>query len=229
MIDLKISEAKEKESVREYAYRVLRENILNLTLVPGTAVSEKEISDILSISRTPAREAFIRLAQEGLLEILPQRGSYISKIDTEQIAEFRFLRVTMEQAVIRLACRYFPDEFKRKLIECLEEQRLCVANKNYERFFKLDNMMHDIIFTGCEKPHIWKIIQEANLNYIRARVLDLSSKQSEIELLFSQHEEIVKSIINADEELGYEIITKHVNKVISDVHELQEKYIELFK
>lgn len=229
MIDLTISKAEGKESVREYAYRILRENILNLTLLPGTAISEQEISDTLAISRTPVREAFIRLAQESLLEIRPQRGSYVSKIDTGQIAEFRFLRVTMEQAVVRLACRHFPDEFKEKLSDCLEKQCFCVKRRDYEQFFKLDNMMHDIIFTGCEKPHIWKIIQEANLNYIRARVIDLSFKQDEIEVLFNQHSDIVKAIMESDEKLGYATITKHVNKVISDVDELQRKYTELFK
>lgn len=229
MIALELSKPKGNESVKEYAFRVLSENILNLTLMPGTAISEKEISDVLSISRTPVREAFIRLSQEGLLEVLPQRGTYVSKIDTRQIAEFRFLRVTLEQAVMKLACKQFPDEFKESLSTCIYEQALCVKNKNYEKFFKLDNMMHKIIFTGCEKPHIWQILQEANLNYIRARVIDISYKQSEIELLFNQHQEIVKAIMESDGAAGYRVITKHINKVVSDVNELQGRYPDLFK
>lgn len=114
MTTLTLSLFKENESVREYAYRTLRENILKLKLKPGDKISEKEISDTLSISRTPVREAFIRLSQEQLLEVLPQRGTYISKINTSQIAEFRFLRVTLEQAVMKLACEKFPLNINKK-------------------------------------------------------------------------------------------------------------------
>lgn len=229
MIHLEITPAQGRESVREFAYRVIKENLLNLTLMPGTAISEKEIADILEISRTPVREAFIRLEQESLLDILPQRGTYVSKIDTEQIAEFRFLRVTMEKAVIKLACENFPEEYKKRLQKCLADQQVCVKNRDYDSFFRLDNMMHNIIFTGCGKPHIWHIIKEANLNYIRARVLDLSAKHNEIGLLFTQHKTIIKAIEQSDEKMGINIITQHVNKVISDVHELQKKYKEIFK
>ena len=175
MTTLNLSLFKENESVREYAYRTLRENILKLKLKPGDKISEKEISDTLSISRTPVREAFIRLSQEQLLEVLPQRGTYISKINTSQIAEFRFLRVTLEQAVMKLACEKFPPEYQQKIIDCLEEQSTCVKIKNYSRFFELDNGMHSIIFSGCEKPNIWQLMQNTNLNYIRSRVLDLHS------------------------------------------------------
>ena len=95
MEQLRLLEKEPRENVREYAYRVLYDNIMNLHLVPGTAMSEQELSTMLSVSRTPVREAFIRLAQKGLLDVLPQRGTFVSKINTEQLAEFRFLRVTI--------------------------------------------------------------------------------------------------------------------------------------
>lgn len=229
MTTLTLSLFKENESVREYAYRTLRENILKLKLKPGDKISEKEISDTLSISRTPVREAFIRLSQEQLLEVLPQRGTYISKINTSQIAEFRFLRVTLQQAVMKLACEKFPPEYQQKIIDCLEEQSTCVKIKNYSRFFELDNGMHSIIFSGCEKPNIWQLMQNTNLNYIRSRVLDLHSKNNEIDLLFTQHQQIVEAILNHDSVLGNKIITEHINKVIGDIEELKTIYPDYFE
>ena len=109
MENLELFEKAPNETVREYAYRVLYENIMSLKLPPGTAMSEQELSGILNVSRTPVREAFIRLSQKGLLEILPQRGTFVSKIHTEQLAEFRFFRVTLERAIIELACQAFPE------------------------------------------------------------------------------------------------------------------------
>lgn len=107
MENLELFEKAPNETVREYAYRVLYENIMSLKLPPGTAMSEQELSGILNVSRTPVREAFIRLSQKGLLEILPQRGTFVSKIHTEQLAEFRFFRVTLERAIVELACQDF--------------------------------------------------------------------------------------------------------------------------
>jgi len=226
---LEMLEQKANESVREYAYRVIFENIMSLHLVPGTAISEKEISDRLSISRTPVREAFIRLAQAGLLEILPQRGTYISKIDTAQITEFRFLRVTLERAVMELACRSFPEAHLKSLKVCLEGQEQVLQKFDASRFYELDNEMHYIIFSGCDKPSIWQLLQNANINYIRARVLNVSAAQTEMQLLYEQHRLIVQSIAEHNVSAGIDIITKHVNKVIGDVDALKKQYPEYFK
>ncbi|MCI1821642.1 MAG: GntR family transcriptional regulator [Megasphaera sp.] len=229
MSKLEMLEQKTNESVREYAYRVIFENIMSLHLVPGTAISEKEISDRLSISRTPVREAFIRLAQAGLLEILPQRGTYISKIDTAQIAEFRFLRVTLERAVMELACRSFPESYLKRLEACLADQEHVLQKFDASRFYELDNEMHCIIFSGCAKPSIWQLLQNANINYIRARVLNVSAAQTEMQLLYEQHRLIMRSIVGHDVSAGIDIITKHVNKVIGDVDALKKQYPEYFK
>lgn len=79
MENFELREKAPHETVREYAYRVLYQNIMTLKLPPGTAMSEQELSGVLNVSRTPVREAFIRLAEKGLLEVLPQRGTFVSK------------------------------------------------------------------------------------------------------------------------------------------------------
>lgn len=229
MIELKLLERQPNESVREYAYRILSENIMSLRLVPGMSMSEKEISDILSVSRTPVREAFIRLAQAGLLEILPQRGTYVSKIDTKQIAEFRFLRLTLERAIIELACQHFTTPWSTQLLQCLTDQSTVIHDSNSDQFFRLDNEMHRIIFSGCAKPHVWQIVQDANMNYIRARVLNVTSTESEMEILYEQHKKIVQAITEHDVQAGVDIITKHVNKVIGDVDLLKKQYPAYFQ
>ena len=101
---LEISEKKKYESIREYALRIMNKNLLNMNLAPGMALSEQEIANELEISRTPVREAFIRLAHDNLLDILPQKGTYVAKIDLGQVAESIFLRETMEHAIMQAAC-----------------------------------------------------------------------------------------------------------------------------
>ncbi|MDD4570194.1 MAG: GntR family transcriptional regulator, partial [Tepidanaerobacteraceae bacterium] len=93
-----------REYAREYVVRVLRHNIINFNLKPGQFVSENEIADILGVSRTPVREAFIELSRSSLVEIYPQKGTCISPIDMDVVEETRFMRCVLEKAVARLCC-----------------------------------------------------------------------------------------------------------------------------
>ena len=229
MENLELFEKAPNETVREYAYRVLYENIMSLKLPPGTAMSEQELSGILNVSRTPVREAFIRLSQKGLLEILPQRGTFVSKIHTEQLAEFRFFRVTLERAIVELACQDFPDPWRTKLEFCIFEQGKFITSKDAEKFFKSDNTLHSLLYEGCEKPHIWQIVQESNLDYARARVLNVSDAAEQMNLLYEQHKGIVGAIFAGNTKLAKRIMTEHIDKVMGDVEVLKKEYPEYFR
>lgn len=101
---MKILERQPSEKARSYAIRVLLYNITALELPPGSSVSENEVSSVMNISRTPVREALIELSRMDLVDILPKRGSFISKIDYGLIEESRFMRLVLETAIVKLAC-----------------------------------------------------------------------------------------------------------------------------
>ncbi|MFA6508326.1 MAG: GntR family transcriptional regulator, partial [Treponemataceae bacterium] len=98
-------ERERNQPIHQWVYSVLRLNIIRLHLKPGQSVSETEISTRLGISRTPVREAFIRLGEDGLLEVKPQRCSVISRIDLDQAEETRFVRRNLEKTITKEACR----------------------------------------------------------------------------------------------------------------------------
>ncbi|UUZ94098.1 GntR family transcriptional regulator [Paenibacillus sp. P25] len=93
-----------KGLIRDYVHETLRKNIMELKLEPGRFISEKEVIEMLQVSRTPIREAFVKLSQEELIETIPQKGSFISLIDLKLVEESRFVRETLERAVVRQAC-----------------------------------------------------------------------------------------------------------------------------
>ena len=97
---------------------------------------------MLNISRTPIREAILRLAQEKLVDIFPQRGTYVSLIDLTHVAESRFIRKTLEREVGRQACVSFPDDEFFKLQTCLTLQELCIRENRWAEFFSHDRKMH---------------------------------------------------------------------------------------
>lgn len=92
-----------KQPIGAQVYALLKKMICNLSLQPNEALSEKELSVRLGVSRTPVREALIRLADETLVDVFPQRGTFVSPIRTNEVLEAQFLRETLETAVVRRA------------------------------------------------------------------------------------------------------------------------------
>ncbi len=178
-MDISIIDKTSQESTRDYVYRFLKLNIMELRILPGSALSEKDISQTLGVSRTPVREAFIQLSQEYLLDILPQKGTYVSLIDIENVKESKFLRETVETAVIAIACMEFPSEKFFELQSNIVLQELCLNEKNYLKFYELDEALHKIIFVGCKKARIWSMIQQMNTHYNRVRMLNIAGTKME--------------------------------------------------
>ena len=131
-----------KESNRDYALRVIRENIINLQLQPGSMISEQDIADELHLSRTPVHEALQELARTKIIEILPQRGSLVSLIDMELVEEAVFIRSTIEVAVVELACRKATEEDFINFFKIFIIQKCNNTNQNFKKFIQLINDFH---------------------------------------------------------------------------------------
>lgn len=128
-MNLEILEKKSFDSIKNYTYIVLRNNIIDLNIKPGEIISENEIANILNVSRTPVREAFAKLVSEELLEIFPQKGTQVSYIDLKRAEEARFMRLKFEEAVVQLACEDFPKDYLFELESNINQQEFCIAKK----------------------------------------------------------------------------------------------------
>lgn len=215
-------------STRDHVYETLKGNIVKLTLKPGQSISEKEISEMLNVSRTPVREAFVKLAQEELLEVYPQRGTFISLIDLDHVEEVRFIRELLERASARLAAENSEQVDIASLKENLQRQRFCIDEKNYEKFFELDEEFHHLISIGANKPRIWSVLQNFNAHLNRIRVLSLAANYR-WEQLLSQHSTILQAIEQGNAELAEEAMMQHLRKLRFELDDLKEQYPMYFK
>lgn len=215
-------------STRDAIYFALRDQIVLLELPPGTSVSEKEISIKFNVSRTPVRESFVRLSQEGLLEIYPQRGTVISLIDLELVEEARFMREQLEKAIIRLACDHFPDNQLMQLKSNLDQQQLCIEEQNHVRMFELDEAYHRTLFEGCNKLNTWAVIQQMNVHLNRTRTLRLAADHH-WEQLYNQHLHMVQVIQEHDADQAEQLMSDHLHLTITDQALLKEKFPTYFK
>jgi DNA-binding GntR family transcriptional regulator len=152
----------------------------------------------------------------------------VSLIDTEQVEESTFVRQTLEYEVIQQACRSFPADELFQLQSCLALQKLCISEKNFYRFFELDETMHGIIFRGCKKNRTWEMLQLMNAHYNRVRVLSLKTKEFKWDQLLEHHQELIKAIQEQDVELGRKIIKLHLHKVLIDLEYLRQAHGDYF-
>lgn len=217
-----------KGSTRDFVYTTLKKQIIDLKLKPNFKISEQEIADELQVSRTPVREAFLKLAQENLLRIFPQKGTFISEIDLALVEEGRFIREHIESAIVREACNTFGSEQLFQLETNIMMQLLCLKNDSYHRLLELDDQFHQILFEGCNKSRTWKMVREMNSHFDRLRILRLASN-TDWEVLVSQHEEIFNCISMKEADRAEEIMIKHLNLVNFEKEELTLDYPTYFK
>jgi len=227
-MNLEIEKQKAGTTVGDYVYGVIKRNIINLNMAPGSRVSEKEISDLFSVSRTPVREAFIKLAKEGLLHALPQRGTYISYIDLSIVEDARFIRESLEKSVLKIAIENFPQELLDVLQENINKQQRLVEQKLYYDFLMMDDNFHKTIFIGCNKERTWSFIEHINSEYRRVRMLSFITDIN-WKVVVEQHKLILESIRNHDDQMAQDIISIHIKKLKFEQVELRKKYPQYFK
>jgi DNA-binding GntR family transcriptional regulator len=221
-------------NAKEFAYNEIKEQILTLKLIPGTKLSEKSMSDQLQISRTPIREAFLKLAQEELLKIIPQSGTFVSLINLDYAEEARFVREKLETAVILLACDIGSRESLFNLEANLKIQELLASNKNgleqKGNFFDLDENFHKEFFEITGKRRTWQMMQNINGHLNRYRILRLKSTESfDWDILIDQHKSIFTSIQEKDKLKAEKNIIDHLQLMLSEASILIKQYPDYFE
>lgn len=215
------------ETAREYAMRAIRENIISLDLAPGTGISENEIAGFLGISRTPVRESIQELSKASIIEIYPQRGSYVSLIDSQYVEEAVFLRRVLDTAVIEAACDMATEADIEKLEENVALQEFYLQNLSTEKIYMLDNEFHKMIYTAAKKETIHAMRSTIMIHFDRVRSLSMMTvKDTKI---VNDHRMMLEAIKSKDKELAKQLVEKHLNRYRIDEAEIIEKHPEYFK
>ena len=216
-------------STRDFSYEKIKEKIMNLELEPGTKISEKELAEELKVSRTPVREAFMKLAQEELLDIVPQSGTTVSRINLNYVEEGRFIREKIEKEIVALACYELSEDYLFQLESNIAMQQLSLGknNHNHIKLYDLDEEFHRILFQGCGKIRTWQMLQQLNSHFNRLRVLRLSS-DLDWHNIISQHIEIYELITRKEEEKVKEKMEEHLKLVVIEKNLLNDRYPHYF-
>lgn len=216
-----------RESARNYALRVLKENIVSLELPPGSQISENELSAALSVSRTPIREALSELEKVKLVEIIPQKKTSIALIDYDLVEEASFLRATLETAVIGQVCEMRTEQDLMRFEQNLAMQHIAFRANELEEVMKKDNEFHRFFFEITRKPEIWQLMQNLQVHFDRVRNLSLTTIADEV--IITEHEAIFDSIKKRDAAHAKAQLSAHLARYRVDATIIQKSYPQYFK
>lgn len=203
---------------------------MSLELYPGQAISEIELAESLQISRTPIREVMAKLKEENLVEVIPQVGTYVSKIKLQLIEEAAFMRYTLEKEILKLSCESFSEDGLYELKRNVRKQEELLGKKGLERsFHQLDTNFHAIIFHENRKEHVWAAIIRLSTHYNRIRLL--SEMEHSFDEAILQHKNILNIIENKEVDRVEEVISQHIiqpKKNWEDLFETESPYLHYF-
>lgn len=222
-------DTRDSDSVRQRLHEVLRQSIIRMELAPGQALSEKELAETFSVSRQPVREAFIRLSEAGLVEVRPQRGTFVVKISQQAVLEARFVREAVEVAVAReAASRGLDRPVLAELRELIERQRRCIEAADHDRFFQLDEGFHRTLSLGIGQQAAWKVTEEVKAQLDRVRYLSVP-ESTPIDKLVEQHAAIIDAIEWRDAEAAAEAMHIHQSEILQSLPDLVRRFPEMFQ
>jgi len=215
-------------SIADQVFATLRSSIVTLRLTPATALSEQDIADRLKVSRQPVREAFIKLSEIGLVRVLPQRGTFVTKISEKEVLDARFVREAVECAIARRASAGIAKAAVEELRDIIGEQRKAARAKDEEAFFVLDDAFHKSLASAADCAYAWKVVEEAKGQMDRVRFLSIPDAMP-TELPIVQHQAILDAIAAGRGAAAEKAMQMHLREIFKSLPQLASAHPEMFE
>ncbi|SES06236.1 DNA-binding transcriptional regulator, GntR family [Tranquillimonas rosea] len=212
--DTAIHEVDQTAPIGPQVRRALRERIIRNDLKPDQKISESEIAAQYGVSRQPVREAFIRLSDEGLVTILPQRGTRVCRIGLAAVRDARFIRESIEADITRLLADGQGADHVDEFRGLIDAQRRA-ADTDPVEFIRADEAFHRAMADAVGKGGLWRKVQSLKSQMDRVRFLALG--QFPVRKLIDQHAAIVDGIAAGDADGAEVALRHHLREVLSDL------------
>ena len=212
-------------SVVDQLFDRLRAAIIDNVLTPGTKLSEAEVALNHGVSRQPVREAFIKLANESLLEIRPQRGTFVAKISLPHVMDARFVREAVEADIVKLLADAPDPAVIADLRRQVRAQEALIGGSARD-FIAADEAFHRTLAEGADKARAWEVVVEMKAQMDRVRVL--SSQHFPVDRLVAQHLAIVDAIAAGDGAAAERGLRLHLQGILTDLPVIKQERPEYF-
>ena len=200
----------------QQVYEDMHGQIVRGELRPGEALSETRIGDRYALSRTPVREVFWRLNEDGFLRVVPQVGTFVAPINIAAVYDSQFIRETLECRTVADAARRRTPAAVAGLGELLDRQDGAMARRDFASFFALDEAMHRTMVEMAGRPFVWHVITTAKAQLDRVRFLSLEDADWP-GMIMGQHRSLVECVAAGDSAGSVRIMTAHLRTAFAAI------------
>jgi DNA-binding GntR family transcriptional regulator len=208
-------------------YHSMKDAILSLAYQPGQILRKGEICEQLDISRSPVSEAVTRLAAEGLVDVIPQAGTFVTRFSMAEIREGAFLREALEIAAVELVAKTITDDQVKLLQRNLRVQQALVDDLDVQGFYQFDSEMHNLILSFTNYRRLAAMSQTSWLQVNRARQLILPNPDRVADTL-AEHRAIVSALQARDPKTARKATKKHLGQLLLHLEAIEIDRPDLF-
>ena len=206
----KIKEITRAKSLTETVADNLRESIVNGSLSFGQHLSEVSLAEAFGVSKTPVREALFVLKKEGLIDIIPQEGSFVFNPQKNGVVELCNYRGFIEPIAMEEAVKHSPTLLLKELETCITKMEEKYKNKEYKQFLALDAEFHQLFFDHCNNQFL-----QQSYHHVSAFIGALRSNLTKNDdlrfgLILNEHKQIVEQISNKQIKEAKNTLFQHV-------------------
>ena len=214
-------------SLAHRVYLSLKAAILSLAYRPGEVLRKPEICEALGVSRSPVAEAVARLAAEGLVDVVPQSGTFVARFSMEEIRESAFLREALELAAVESVARRVTEDQLIQLRRNLRVQEALVADSDFAGFYQMDAQMHELILSFTGYKRLAGLAETSWVHVNRARQLVLPHP-GRVQATLEEHHAIVSALDAHDPEAARIATRHHLGQLLTFLEPLMVARPELF-
>lgn len=196
-------------------YEAVRLNIILENLKPLEPINEGNLASWFGVSRTPVREAYLRLIDDGLIDAQNKVGTIVAPIDDARVREGIIVRRALEREVVKLICENSTD--LRPLDRIIALQSVAVSHDDHIEFFQVDEEFHAKLADLARLPSAWRLAYSIKAHTDRARIILMGNRPRRINVAFQEHLELVEALKAQDSELAQALISKHINSAFESV------------
>lgn len=188
---------------------------------PGDKISENNLARRFGVSRTPAREAMQRLADEGLVEIFPQAGTFVARIPYNELPEAMVIRKALEKTTASMAATLATRSQVLTLASIIEQQREAAEADSPSAFHRGDELFHAKLAEIAGYPGIWKLVLQVKTQVDRFRRLTLVLPHRMAKVI-DEHAKILAAIELGDADAAGQAMIEHLNSVLPALEQIDQ-------
>jgi DNA-binding GntR family transcriptional regulator len=197
-------------TLADQVYEILRSQILDMDLPPGTRLKDSELAVKLGMSNTPVREALRRLEEAELVETVPRRGTFVKQLSLREVEGLYEVRSALEVLAVRLAAVRSDDTLLEQVDEAARLHVSAVQRGAVDEFLEYDRRFHDLIAEGADNPILASMLTSLADRIHIVRRMDLGRRQDEMS--GEEHFEIAKALLQRDGDEAARLMEYHIRE-----------------